>query len=97
MYNQPALTAMSKEGAKIAFLKIVYRWPTFGSSFFEAEVQRFFFFLYNFGFTHIHRCVLAPIHSTLSRAPSAKSQACYSSGIRNHDLFNFRAAILKPS
>ncbi|XP_033647507.1 myosin-VIIa-like isoform X2 [Asterias rubens] len=37
MYNQPALTAMSKEGAKIAFLKIVYRWPTFGSSFFEAE------------------------------------------------------------
>jgi len=28
---------MSAEDAKIAFLKIIYRWSTFGSAFFEVK------------------------------------------------------------
>ncbi|XP_055300601.1 myosin-VIIa isoform X1 [Sitodiplosis mosellana] len=35
MYTQDA--GMSSEDAKVAFLKIIYRWPTFGSAFFEVK------------------------------------------------------------
>ncbi|XP_025423570.1 myosin-VIIa [Sipha flava] len=35
VYNQD--TGMSAEDAKITFLKIIYRWPTFGSAFFEVK------------------------------------------------------------
>ena len=34
-YNQDS--GMSPEDAKVAFLKIIYRWPTFGSAFFEVK------------------------------------------------------------
>merc|ERR1719461_1632643 len=34
-YNKDS--GMSPDEAKIAFLKVIYRWPTFGSAFFEAR------------------------------------------------------------
>ena len=34
-YNKDS--GMSPDEAKIAFLKVIYRWPTYGSAFFEAR------------------------------------------------------------
>lgn len=36
-YNKQA--GMTVEEAKVAFLKVVYRWPTFGCAFFEVKVR----------------------------------------------------------
>jgi len=35
--NYNADSGMSPEDAKVAFLKVIYRWPTFGSAFFEVK------------------------------------------------------------
>ena len=34
-YNKDS--GMSPDEAKVAFLKVIYRWPTYGSAFFEAN------------------------------------------------------------
>lgn len=41
-YNKQA--GMTMEEAKGAFLKAVYRWPTFGCAFFEVKVSEMFSF-----------------------------------------------------
>ena len=48
-FNQAIVAAFnkhagkSKNDAKISFLRMIYRWPTFGSAFFEVKVQSTFF------------------------------------------------------
>ena len=37
-YNQDS--GMSPEEAKIAFLQVIFRWPTFSSAFFEVKQKR---------------------------------------------------------
>ena len=37
VYNGSSQAGLSPEDAKVAFLKVIYRWPTFGSAFFEVK------------------------------------------------------------
>ena len=37
-YNRD--TGKTPEDGKIAFLKLIYKWPTFGSAFFEVKVSK---------------------------------------------------------
>ena len=39
LFNKHA--GKTREEAKLAFLKIIYKWPTFGSAFFEVKVNTF--------------------------------------------------------
>lgn len=36
LFNKHA--GKTREDAKLCFLKIIYKWPTFGSAFFEVKV-----------------------------------------------------------
>ena len=37
VFNRDA--GKSREDAKVDFLKIIFKWPTFGSAFFEVKVS----------------------------------------------------------
>lgn len=51
-YNKQA--SMTIEEAKGAFLKAVYRWPTFGCAFFEVKVSEMFLFFLSIPSPQLH-------------------------------------------
>ena len=55
-YNRD--TGKTPEDAKVGFLKLIFKWPTFGSAFFEVKVRVSVYLCDIFYHTHQNICNL---------------------------------------